>query len=844
MFPTRRKSSRLVEALLLALTLSSTQVALADTVNLKVLVISTGNAAEDEGLDLMDDVLIQLGVPFDVIDSSRDTLTPERLSSATTGNYNGVILTNAELYLPGGGSGFTAEEWAALHNYERAFGVRESVLSGFPATNPALGLDYGMNSDAIGVGVVPGSSFTGIWKAPAGGPELFEYINTSKSLAINDFAFASEPAQLYVGEPAQFNGRPLVQPLLTSQADPAKTLISVVKYPDGREVLLSTIANAPFLLHSQALAYEFLNFATKGVFIGARQVYLAAHVDDLFLPNTLWNPDLNINDETREYRMTPADVTNLVTAQNTLRSRYPTMREVVTDFAFNGSGAIPEVPVPDRQLLAVADTHVSSLLPGSNFGASREAVIKSGFLGFDTNNFLVRFDVPVNTSTALTRAQLTFRNRTTGASSLSICRITTSWAEGDGWLIAGATWWQSAIFRFWNNSGGDYDGSSCIAVNNAGGASSTFDVTPIVQRWISGAANHGFIVRMRGMGETRVNTREAGATVAPMLTLSYAPVPAEPLTGSIVANRNAFRFINHSFTHADMDTSSGMDYMTATNEIQQNQSIWRQLGLPEYNENISIMVTGEHSGLRDDNGTELDTSDDIQYPMGRNLQFLQAASDTGIRYLASDSSQVNQNVESYVPGLNILLLPRYPTNIFYNTSTPAENTDEYNFIFHERHLLAGKDPCTLPGAICQPRNYSQILDAEADNAVRHMLTYRPWPHYFHQANLYRYNTAGDTLLTDWLRVVAARYEGLFNLPVKSLPYYQIATLTQERLRARNANVSGQWDLATGTVTLRAASNAVISVTGVENGEVYGGQVQRRVTVGPTPVTFRVNRMAN
>lgn len=845
------KLTRFLNPILFTIALSAGQMAHAASLNLKVLIVSTGNPSEDAQLDLMDDVLIQLGVPFDVLDASRDELTAERLSSPGVGNYNGIILTNAELYLPSGGSGFTPQEWALLHEYERQFGVRESVMSGFPATNPALGLDYGMKNGVFGEGIVARSSFTGIWQAPAGGTDLFEYINTSRPFAVNDFAFAFEPEQLYVGTPMQFNGRPLVQPLLTAQDDPSKTLISVVRYPDGRQVLLSTIAQATFLLHSQALSYEFLNFATKGVFIGARQVHLTAHVDDVFLANELWNPELNMTDESRTYRNRPAAVNAIVAAQNALRTSYPTMKDFVVDFAFNGSGAVPETPVPDRQLRAVADTHISSSLVATNFGGANVGVIKSGFLGLDTNNLLVRFDVPANASTALTRAQLTFRNRTTGASSLSICRVTTAWDESNGGLISlrGATWLQAAYARLWRRSGGDFDSTSCINVNNPGGASSTYDVTPIVQSWLSGTANHGLIVRMRGTGETRVSTREAGATVAPMLTLSYAPIPAEPLTAAIVANRSSIRFINHSFTHANMDSSTGMDYATASNEILNNSAMWRLLGLPEYNENIAVMVTGEHSGLSDKMGTRGDITDDLEFPDGRNQQFLQAAFDSGIRYLASDSSRLNQNIEGYVPGLNILLLPRYPTNIFYNASTPTENTDEYNYVFHERHLLAGEDPCLVPGAICEPKTYAQILEAEADNTVRHMLTFRPWPHYFHQSNLRRYNSGSatptnDSLLSDWLKVVAARYEQIFNLPVKSLPYHQIGLETRQRVRARNANVTGIWDTVNRTVTLKADTTATTPVTGVDGGEVYGGQMQRRLQVGPTPITLNINRLLN
>jgi hypothetical protein len=224
------------------------------SVDLKVLIISTGTPAEDVGLDYIDDVLDERGVPYDVLDASRDTLTAATLASGNTGFYNGIILTSTDLYLPGGGSGFTAAEWTALHNYERTFSVRESVLSGWPGFYPDLGLDYGM---AGGVG---GVAFSGRWVSPAGGTEWFAYINTADLLPITDWAIAAMPRNDGTG--------PQVTPLLVDNDNPSRTLIATLTYADGREVLLSTITNAWFLLHSQALAYEFINFVTSDGMLG------------------------------------------------------------------------------------------------------------------------------------------------------------------------------------------------------------------------------------------------------------------------------------------------------------------------------------------------------------------------------------------------------------------------------------------------------------------------------------------------------------------------------------------------------------------------------------------------
>jgi hypothetical protein len=314
---------------------------------------------------------------------------------------------------------------------------------------------------------------------------------------------------------------------------------------------------------------------------------------------------------------------------------------------------------------------------------------------------------------------------------------------------------------------------------------------------------------------------------------------------------NEFRYINHTFTHADMDTPhpeySSCDYDTLTYnqiraEIADNLTVWAQLGLPEHAENGRILLTGNHAGLKDRNCTDYGEdaqNDDIPYSVGANPDFLLAAQSVGVKYLASDASQLNQDAEQYIPGYDLLLLPRYPTNIFVNAVTPVVLTDAYNYTFYERFINKGLDPCQIPGALCSPRTYNDILAAEADMAVRHMLSYRKWPHFFHQSNLGNYG--GSSLMMDWLEVVVSKYEELFTLPILNLPYYQIGDMTRDKLAARAANIQARWDLSTNTVTIETdAPVNNLMITGVENGVIYGGQSIRTLNLTTTPQTLAVD----
>ena len=189
-----------------------------------------------------------------------------------------------------------------------------------------------------------------------------------------------------------------------------------------------------------------------------------------------------------------------------------------------------------------------------------------------------------------------------------------------------------------------------------------------------------------------------------------------------------------------------------------------------------------------------------------------------------------------MPGFDLFLMPRYPTNVYVNATTPAENTDEYNWIYHDRYVAQGQDPCTIPGAVCQTKTYDELLAWEADTTVTHMLSGRAWPHYFHQSNLRDYG-GGRTLLLDWMDSVMTRYEQLFTLPVRTPNASELGPDAEERLVAAERNVRGSVDLATGVVTLVADGAARPLVTGLAGGPVYGGQSVGKVDVSATPRTF-------
>jgi hypothetical protein len=415
------------------------------------------------------------------------------------------------------------------------------------------------------------------------------------------------------------------------------------------------------------------------------------------------------------------------------------------------------------------------------------------------------------------------------------------------------SWRNRTGFSAWTSAGGTHLSAGCIRLQITGGAGRTeLDITPIWQRWSTGLANNGVVVKAAVNGSVTIASAENGTTAnRPSLGIDTSAAP-EPLTARVLETRDQFTWINHTYQALQMDRlcpdpdepqpveCPRTDYATASNDISQNRTSWQQLGLPGYDAGLSYLLSDSHAGLHDRRGTEEDPSDDTPFPEGANPAFLQAADDLGVRYIASDSSRPNQDREQRVPGYDLMLLPRYPTNIYVNATTPAENVDEYNWLYYERYVAQGQDPCTIPGAICAPRTYEQMLDAEAEITVNHMLSGRAWPHYFHQSNLRDYG-GGRSLQLDWMDAVMTRYERYFTLPVRTPTAHELGPDALDRLVAQEQHVRGWIDLDTGQVTLVADGDAPnATVTGITGGESYGGQSIAEVDVAATPRTFTLD----
>ncbi|WP_226966693.1 hypothetical protein [Streptomyces phaeolivaceus] len=272
---------------------------------------------------------------------------------------------------------------------------------------------------------------------------------------------------------------------------------------------------------------------------------------------------------------------------------------------------------------------------------------------------------------------------------------------------------------------------------------------------------------------------------------------ADALADRLLADRAAYRWINHTYTHQYLgcvqDTST-VPWSCAKNangttrylsraeiakQIRDNHDWAVARGLAVQRDEL---VTGEHSGLR----TLPQQPDD-------NPNLAGALSDNGVRWIASDNSR--EPAQRAVGAA--LTVPRHPMNVYYNVGTAAEMVDEYNWVYTSAAdggsgICENNATSTCLAAPLDPATgyATHIVPQEVRTALLHVVGNDPRPHYAHQSNL-----SEERLLYPVLDQVLADYRDLFTSDTPLESPRQNAVGTELKRRA-----AWQTAVANGTVT--------------------------------------------
>lgn len=268
------------------------------------------------------------------------------------------------------------------------------------------------------------------------------------------------------------------------------------------------------------------------------------------------------------------------------------------------------------------------------------------------------------------------------------------------------------------------------------------------------------------------------------------------LADKLQADRDTFRWINHTYTHAFLGCEQDVSVVpwrcatnpdgstkwvsrsTIDNEIVLNRLWGQSFGLPLQNDEL---VTGEHSGM----------AVLPQQPQD-NPNLAASLTGNGVKWVASDNSR---DPELRQVG-SASTVARYPMNVYYNVGKAAEAADEYNWIYTSR-AQGGSGICEdhpdtttcLPAPLDTATGYAQkIVPAETRTALGHVLSNDPKPHFIHQSNL-----AEERLAYPVLGGVIDGYDALFaaNTPLVNERMKDIGTELKRRGAWKNALQANQ-----------------------------------------------------
>jgi len=296
--------------------------------DMRVLVISADGTEAD--LPAITTTLEYLGTPYTVYvaKTTPGGLTPDRLSLGCHANYQAVIVTTGAVDNAWSGV-LSATELQALHTFEAQFKVRQIVWYTFPN-------DFGLTFTGQTVNtVLPAKALT--VALTAAGKTAFPYLNT----AAQSRPLLVEQATVYLAQPVAGSA---TTPLVNDAA--GNTVAAVTSTGDGREVLAQTFDSNAYSLQTLLFGYGLVNWATRGIFVGERRIYLSAQVDDVFIDDDRWvtgtscalvGKDLNPNGTGPTVRMTGNDLA-AVTLWQLGKNLQPITANLRLTMAINGWG--------------------------------------------------------------------------------------------------------------------------------------------------------------------------------------------------------------------------------------------------------------------------------------------------------------------------------------------------------------------------------------------------------------------------------------------------------------------------------------------------------------------------
>ncbi len=301
-------------------------------IGMKILFISVyPDAAQEPAVDLAKIVFQGRGIPYDhfVVRRAEGILRsdlPTLVDQDGNPKYYGVVLSTSELGFSENGiykSALSTEQWEALVNYERTYNVRRVSLYSYP-------------SSAIGVELVDGNN--------ANAPDITvsqSAFELDKSLIVN----SNIPLKNDWHYQAKIIKSDNAKEILTYNNEEKTVAAITKKLDDGREQMHFFFTQGQWVKASVALAQTWLNWMTRGTYLGNRRVYLNVQIDDFFLSSDLWDSTQSVQKEGGKiFRLSVEDFKEFTRWQHFNFRPLSSNAAFRVELAFNGFGTILSKP--------------------------------------------------------------------------------------------------------------------------------------------------------------------------------------------------------------------------------------------------------------------------------------------------------------------------------------------------------------------------------------------------------------------------------------------------------------------------------------------------------------------
>ncbi|MBV9002002.1 MAG: Ig-like domain-containing protein [Solirubrobacterales bacterium] len=814
-------------------------------IDLKVLLLGTSSTEPD--FQAWQAALQREGVKFDtLVGPTHAPITASTLSATLPdgtpeAKYDAVIESVGGLTDCSTGtcvSDLSSAETTALEQYEHKFNIRQVTGDVYPGTT------FGMNLPAFS-GALDATSGT----LTTAGQQVFTYLKPTAPITMDTGTYGYEATPISTTNFDTLVGGPN-----------GSALVGIYTHPDGVQEMVETFAQNQYQLQSELLRHGAITWATRGVYFGDQRNYLETHIDDNFLSDDSWSTATHSTD------FNPANALREVPADVTQAAQWSAANHFRIDMLFNGAGSV--AVANGSSLVGAGDS--GSGTTGSSGGAGGSGTCSTANPCPDPLLTAFQSPDPTNGNKPYTQ-DFGWINHTWDHPNIDEGCATQNYIEAE---LNQNTSWGAAAAKSGNPISG---GLGLTSSTDPTAALGTENPNVVVTGEHSGLANlipgnpgqvdpPSLSSATAGAGGSlaagtyeyaisdQFNTAAPNATGVAAAGESAASISA-PLTvaasGSVSLSWTAVcHAAEYKIYRAPVTgTTVGAWTLIGTVAATPATDFVNPVSTTDTANGGPIEKSFTDNGATGTTATPPSTSSANESAYEQNPALdaaFKGTLDGGIKYFGADASKPYPNPadgsfatgaapsSQYTAGSTFTdaggtAIPRYPTNIYYNVSTNAQEVDEYQTLYDLPTCkpVTGVTTCNPAGT---PFTIDTIVKSIDQGMFQHMMGNDPRPHYFHQTNLMAQHTGsvngqGDGLFYETMNPLLAEYSQYFaaNAPIEQLTMAQIgALLSQQAAWAANNTVTGyiQGNQVTITNTGAAVQAPLSGITTA--GSAYGG----------------------